>query len=99
MSCPHRLPRFRQGSDSVTHFEGHEHCLQRRVLDWNRIVEHDHHTVASVAFECAVILDDDFADCRMVVAQQGHHVFGVRALSEAGEAAHPSPSRALSRAH
>ena len=35
----------------------------------------------------AVILDDDFADSRMVVAQQGHHVFGVCALSEASEAA------------
>ena len=29
----------------------------------------------------------DFADGRMVVAQQGHHVFRVRALGEPGEPA------------
>ena len=31
--------------------------------------------------------DDDFADGRVVVAQQGHHVFRVGALSEPGEPA------------
>ena len=33
------------------------------------------------------------ADGRMVVAQQGHHVFGVRALGEAGEAAQVTEER------
>jgi hypothetical protein len=39
-----------------------------RVLDWHWIIEDHHHTVASVSFERAVVLYDDFADGRMVVA-------------------------------
>jgi hypothetical protein len=35
-------PRFGQGADGLAHFQGHEHSLERRVLDWHRIVE-DHH--------------------------------------------------------
>ena len=68
---PPPTPRFRQGSDGVTHFKRHEHRLERRVLYRHGIVEDHHHAIASVAFERAVILDDDFADCRMVVAQAG----------------------------
>ena len=67
---PQATPRFGQGSDGVTHFKRHEHGLERRVLYWHRIVEDHHHAVTSVAFERAVVLDDDFADGRMVVAQQ-----------------------------
>src|ERR1700738_2626602 len=33
------------------------------------IIEDDHHAIASIAFEGAAILDDEFADGRMVVAQ------------------------------
>ena len=32
-----------------------------RVLYRHRIIEDDHHAVSSVAFERAVVLDDDFA--------------------------------------
>src|SRR6185312_6754576 len=74
---PQATPRFRQGSDCVTYLKRHEHSLERRVLDWHRIVEDDHHAVTGVSFERAVVFDDDFADGRMVVAQQGHHVFRV----------------------
>ena len=70
MSCPRRLQVSRQRSDGVTHFKRHEYSLKRRVLDWHWIVEDDHHAVTSVAFERAVVFDDDFADGRMVVAQQ-----------------------------
>ena len=61
-------PLFRQGSDCITHFKSHEHGLERRVLYWHRIIEDDHHAIASVAFERAVVFDDDFADGRVVVA-------------------------------
>ena len=63
-------PRFCQGSDSVTHFKRHEHSLERRVLYRHRIVEDHHHAVASVPLKRAVVFDDDFANGRMVVAQQ-----------------------------
>ena len=86
-------PRFGQGSDCVTHFKRHEHRLKRRVLHRHRIIEDHHHAVTSVAFERAVVLDDDFADCRMIVAQQGHHVFRVGALGEAGEPAQVTEQR------
>ena len=67
---PEPTPGCRQSSDGVTHFKRHEHSLKRRVLDWHRIIEDHHHAVTSVSFERAVVLDDDFADGRMVVAQQ-----------------------------
>ena len=80
---PPPTPRFRQGSDCVTHFKRHEHGLERRVLYRHRIIEDHHHAVTGVPFERAVVLDDDFADGRMVVAQQSHHVFRVGAFGEA----------------
>src|SRR5580704_13595412 len=70
-------PLFRQVSDCITHFKSHEHGLKRRVLYWHWIVEHHHHAVTGVAFERAVVLDDDFANGCMIVAQQRHHVFRV----------------------
>ena len=58
---PEATPRLRQRSDSLPHFKRHEYRLERRVLDWNWVVEDNHHAVAGVPFERAVILDDDFA--------------------------------------
>ena len=92
MSCPTDAT-FRQGSDCVTHFERHEHSLKRRVLDRHWIIEDHHHAVASVAFKRAVVFDDDFADSRMIVAQQGHHVFSVRAFGEPSEPAQVAEER------
>jgi hypothetical protein len=48
----------------------------------NRIVEDHHHAVTSVPFERAVVHNDDFADGGVVVPQQGHHVFRIRAFNE-----------------
>jgi hypothetical protein len=45
------------------------HGLERRVLHGHRIVENDHHAIASVAFERAAVFDDDLPDRRVVVAQ------------------------------
>jgi hypothetical protein len=77
---PEAAPGLRQSSEGVTHFKRHEYSLKRRVLDWHWVVEHYHHAVTSVTFERAVVLDYDFADGRMIVAQQGHHVFRVGAF-------------------
>jgi hypothetical protein len=63
---PEAAPRCRQRAESVTHFKRHEHSLKSRVLNRHRIIEHDHHTVASVPLKRAVVFDNDFADCRMV---------------------------------
>jgi hypothetical protein len=73
-------PRFRQSSDCVAHFERHEDRLERRVLNWNRIIEHHHDAVARVAFEGAAVFDDAFSDCLMVLTQERHHIFRVRTL-------------------
>src|ERR1700730_2001918 len=40
-----------------------------------------------------VVLDDDFADGRMVVAQQGHHVFSIGAFREPSEATQVTEQR------
>src|SRR5262249_52226290 len=86
MSRPHRCQVSVNAPNSVTHFERHQHSLQRWVFDGNRIIKHDHYAVARVALERTAIFDDDLADCRMIVAQQGHYVFRVRTFGETGKA-------------
>ena len=56
------------------------------VFYWNWIVEDHHHAVTGIAFEGAAILDDEFADGRMVVSQKRHYVFGVGSPSGADAA-------------
>ena len=86
-------PRFGQRSDSVAHFERHEHGLERRVLYRHWVVEDDHHAVASVTLKCSAILDDARSDCLMVLTQDRHHIFGVRTFGEASEAAQVTEER------
>ncbi len=86
MSCPHRRHVSVKPPDSVTHFERHQHGLQRWVVYWNWTVEDYHDTVASVAFYRAAVLDDLFADGGVIFAQQRYHIFGLGALGEAGKA-------------
>ena len=69
ISCPHR------GHVSVNapiaaclHFKCHQYGLRRWVLYSHRVIEDDHHAVISVPFQRAIVVDDDFADGRMVVA-------------------------------
>jgi hypothetical protein len=62
-------------------------------FDRNRIVEYDHHAIASVTFERPAVFYDDFADRRMVVAQERHHVFSVRAFGKPGETAQVAEQR------
>ena len=70
-------PLLSQCSNSIAHFERHQHSLERWVLDRHRIIEDHHHPVARVPFERAAVPDNDLADGRMVFAQQSHHVFWV----------------------
>jgi len=55
----------------------HQHRLERWLLDWHWIVEHYHHAVPGITLKRTAVLDDDFADGCMVVAQECHHVFRV----------------------
>ena len=87
------MPRLGQGSDCVAHFEGHEHGLERWVLDWNWIVEDHHYAVTSIAFERAAVLDDLLANGCVVFAEQRDYVFRVGAFSEAGEPAQITEER------
>ena len=86
-------PFARQGSDGFTRLQRHQHGLECRVLDRNRIVEDDHHAVTGVTFERATVLDDLLANGRVVLAEQFHYVFRIGALSEAGEAAQVTEER------
>jgi hypothetical protein len=54
-----------------------DRALERRVLDWHRVVEDDHHTVACVTLKGAAVFDYDFSDGRVIVAQQCNHIFRV----------------------
>jgi hypothetical protein len=51
---PPPTPRFRQGSDSVTHFESHQHRLERGVLYGHWIIED--HNPPSPAYRSSVPL-------------------------------------------
>ena len=93
MSCPSRRHFSVKAPIAVAHFKRHQHRLKGGVIDWNWVVEDHHHSVTSIAFKRAAILDDDLADGRMVVAQQRHHVFCVGAFGEAGETAQVTEER------
>ncbi len=47
---PQTTPLLCQRPDGAAHFKRHQDSLKRGVLDWNRIIEDHHHSVASVAF-------------------------------------------------
>ena len=70
-------PFSNQPADCRPHIDRHQDGLQRWVLDGNRIIEDDHHAVASKSLKRAALLNDDLADGRMIVAQERHHVFRV----------------------
>jgi hypothetical protein len=66
-------------------FEGHQDGLERRVLHRNRIVEDDHHAVASVTFKRAAVFDDFLANGCVILAEHRYYVLRVRAFGEPGE--------------
>src|ERR1700721_2849546 len=84
ISWPSRRPLLGQGTDSITHFERHEDGLVLRILHWNWIIEDHHHAIAGIALERATVLDNDLADCGVIVSQQSHHVCWIRTFGEAG---------------
>src|SRR5262249_46339424 len=90
---PEAAPGCRQRSEGLAQFKSHEHRLKRGVLYWNWIIEDHHHAVTGITLKRAVVFGDDFADGRMVVAQQRHYVFGVGAFGEPGEAAQVTEER------
>jgi hypothetical protein len=50
-------------------------------------VEEHHHSITGIMFKRTAELNDDLADCCMVLTQQRHHVFWLRTLGKAGETA------------
>src|SRR4029077_14619999 len=68
-------PLRRQGSHGLARFERHLYRAEGWVIYWDRVVEDHHHTVTSISFKRAAVLDDDFADGCMAVAQQCHYIF------------------------
>jgi hypothetical protein len=67
--------------------------LERRVFHRDRIVENHHHAIASKSFKRAAVFDDDLTDCRMIVAQERHHIFWIGTLRETCEAAQVAEQR------
>src|SRR6516162_823665 len=54
-------------SNSGSHIERHQNCLERRIFHGHGIVEDDHNAIASKSLKRAAVLDDDLTDCRMIV--------------------------------
>src|SRR4029077_13195303 len=63
-------PFLDQSADYPAHIKRHQDGLQRRILDRDRIIENDHHTIASKSLKRAAVLEDDLADSLMVIPQQ-----------------------------
>src|SRR5215469_9363394 len=80
-------PSFNEAADCRAHIERHQDGLQRRTFDLNRIIENDHHAVASKSLKRPAVLENDVTDSIMIVAQQRHNVFWICAFREAGKAA------------
>src|SRR6516164_3088522 len=81
-----QTPFLNHCSDSGSHIERHQNRLECRVFHGHRLVEDYHHAIASKSLKRAAVFDDDLADCRMIVAQERHHIFWVRTLREASKA-------------
>src|SRR5262249_62274494 len=79
-------------SNSGAHIKRHHNGLERRVFHRDWIVEDHHHAIASKSFKRA-LFDDDLTDCRMIVAQERHHIFWIRTLRETCEAAQIAEQR------
>src|SRR6185437_16937132 len=92
ISCPRRLQVAVKTSRASRNSSAMSTCSAGFSTGTGSLKYH-HHAVTSIAFERAVVLDDDFADSRVVVAQQGHHVFRVGAFGETGETAQVAEER------
>src|SRR6516162_3365794 len=84
-------------SNGGSHIQCHQNGLEGRVFHGHRIVEDHHHAIASKALKRAAVLNDDLADSRMVVAQESHHIFRVRAFREASKPRRSQNSAVISR--
>ena len=93
ISWPEPTPLLRQRPDGVTHFERHQHGLERGVINRNGIIEDDHHAVARVTLKCSAILDNALTDGRVIIAQKRHNVLGVCTFGKASETAQIAEER------
>ena len=50
------------GSHRLARLERHVHRPKRWIIYWDRVVKDHHHTVTSIPFKRAAVLDDDSAD-------------------------------------
>src|SRR5215510_287816 len=90
---PEFAPLVNQLSNSRSHINCHSYGLESRVIDWNWIIEHHHHSVTGIAFKRAAILVYDPTNRRMVFMQLSHHIFWIRTFREAGKAAQIAEQR------
>src|SRR2546426_8347712 len=71
----------------LTHRDRHPDRARGRVRHGHRIVEEDHHAVPGEPLERALVLEDQSAHLRVVLAQYPHDLLGLGSLGERGEAA------------
>ena len=69
-----------------SHGERHHDCTLGRVRYWHRIVEKDHHPVASKTLERAFMIEGQLAHFGMVFAKDSHDFLGFSRLRKSGEA-------------
>src|ERR1700730_11447562 len=80
-------PLLGQQPDGVAHLHRHLHGAPGVISKFDRRVEQDHHAIAGIAVECALVTENQFAQGGVIFAQHGHGLFGLGALGERGKAA------------
>src|SRR6185437_15111378 len=78
-------PAERQVSDRITHLDGQSNRALWSVIAGQRIVEEDHHAVASEAIKRAFVLANQWSDRTMILGEERHNVFGLRGFGEGSE--------------
>src|SRR5215472_10147426 len=81
------LPSDDHALHTLAHGHGHANGALRGVRHRHGIVEEDHHAVAGEALQRALVLEDELAHLRVILAENAHDLLRLGRLREGGEAA------------
>src|SRR5499426_3504752 len=81
------LPSRYQALHALAHRYGHTNGALRWVGHGHGNVEEDHHAVAREALQRTLVLEDELAHLRVILAKDSHDLLGLGRLREGGEAA------------
>src|SRR5262249_4030256 len=72
---------------AIPHRECHAHGSRASVIDRDRIVEEDHHSVAGKVLQSSLMRNNHFAHGGVILVKNVHDLFGLGGFRESGETA------------